>query len=123
MTVSLNTEFEFEIGQIVYFRFATHNLDTYPIPYIVESQRAEWCTGGVQRNYKLCNVANYAAEIALTAEMPPFHCSSNERIAEYVRQQTAVDTERDRLQEVRWRRRREQEKQETERKSTDANPS
>lgn len=70
---SLTTEFQFEIGDMVYHRASQHNARKVPIKMIIIERLAQQCPGGVQHHYTVrCNdgIVKFN-EVELSREMPP----------------------------------------------------
>jgi len=79
MSHFLTVEFQFEIGDFVYFRSARNDREHVPSRYLVMERYAQQCHGGVQRLYKLDgDFAKLVPEICLTREEPAYD-SSRER--------------------------------------------
>ncbi len=78
----LQTEFKFVIGELVYFKSATHDAEHTPRKSCVYSQFAERCDGGIQRFYRLDDVKDIVSETVLTAERPEYEWADPQRALE-----------------------------------------
>lgn len=103
----LIVEFKFEIGDVVFFRTASHSDGNRPRQFLVEEQQAHRCCGGVQLFYKLEGEQLPAPEIALTTEEPPYRPMAEAAKAarlDYLRAQAQVENE---VTLARWSKRKE----------------
>lgn len=82
---TLNVEFAFDIGDMVYFRDALHNRTHWPLRFMVVERCAVEYDGAVYRSYKLSNSDKWVAAIALSKDPPPFEQTPDERIREDAR--------------------------------------
>ncbi len=64
--------FIFEIGELVYFRGAPHNLRNIPQQFVVSERIAHECHGGIQRFYRLVGVPDLVPELGLSRITPPY---------------------------------------------------
>jgi len=74
---SITVDFEFEIGDTVYFKAARHNLSDSPKGFTVCERGAVECHGGVQRFYRLTGFDNKDPLsgipcVALTKDKPAY---------------------------------------------------
>lgn len=81
---TLTVEFQFEIGDVVYYKNSRHTIDLDPKPHIVVERIAQQCDGGIQTFYKLGTEKDWAPEIVLTKDMPPYMPIPKERLADIV---------------------------------------
>ena len=79
---SLTVEFAFEIGDLVYFKSATHDIGNTPVKFVVYERLAQECHGGVQRLYRVLGVKDWVPEIVLTSVLPPYTPGVIDRISE-----------------------------------------
>lgn len=72
----LRGETKFAVGDLVYFRTASHHNGTRPRRYVVTERYLQECAGGVQVLYRLGGLPertdHLIRETELTAEMPPY---------------------------------------------------
>ena len=72
----LSGEFKYEIGDMVYFRTASHRDGHRPKRFLIIERFLQQCHGGVQMLYKLDGssegIGSLIPEIALTPDEPPF---------------------------------------------------
>lgn len=73
---SITVDFEFEIGDIVYFKDHDHDATRIPYKYVVFERIAQECHGGVQRLYRLCghgvDMVTMWPAVVLTKDKPAF---------------------------------------------------
>ena len=91
MPQELKTQFEFELGEIVYFRNAANDLESPPKPYIVQEQIAARCPGGIQQFYALNN-GERVMEICLQRDPPKYRPADPERLKDLASIADARDT-------------------------------
>jgi hypothetical protein len=73
----ITVSFEFEIGELVFFRDAAHCHGIRPKRFIIEERFAQQCHGGIQRLYRLHGYPRDSGylgvpEIVLSREEPAF---------------------------------------------------
>ena len=90
----ISTTFKFDVGDIVYFSTAMHCDGTHPIGYVVTDLISQTCHGGTQRVYKLEGADAYVAEVALTAEKPPYRQITDGQIEDRIRIAAAAREQR-----------------------------
>lgn len=73
-------EFEFEIGQLVYFKDADHTSEKRPRQFTVIERYGQECHAGVQRHYRLNGIAELIPEVALVTEEPAYRTVSESMI-------------------------------------------
>lgn len=79
---SITVQFQFEIGDIVYFRQSPNNMDNIPNRFLVTERLAQQCHGGIQMLYRLHDRDALIPEVAIRGDCPPFQPDSDERVAE-----------------------------------------
>ena len=73
MNSSLTVEFQFEIGDIVYYRSARNDRDSVPRRFLVMERFAQQCHGGTQILYKLdADPHALIPEVCLSREEPAY---------------------------------------------------
>lgn len=110
----------FEVGQLVFFCTAAHDIHNRPKAFVVTAQIVERCSGGVQIQYRLSGVDGTISEIALQSVPPAFEALSGECIDEIVRQQVAVERAREAEADMRWQQRRDRLQQRADAEQRDA---
>jgi hypothetical protein len=80
----VTVDFEFEIGDLLYFRDAENSLDKHPRAFLVYERIAQECHGGIQRFYKLTGLPDATPEIALTKDAPKYSRRCAERTEEQI---------------------------------------
>ncbi len=78
----MQIDFEFEIGDIVYFKTADHFAGQRPKQFIVVERIAQQCSGGIQLLYKIGAVTSVISEIELSREEPPYRQMSSDEVLE-----------------------------------------
>lgn len=68
----IEVQFEFELGDLVYFRGSANDGGQRPTAFVIVEQIAQKCSGGVQQLYKLSGETSYHSELALTKDEPPY---------------------------------------------------
>jgi hypothetical protein len=83
---TLTAEFEFEIGEQVYFKTALHNAEATPKRFIVLEQIAQRCPGGTQMFYHVMSdkVLHSVPETVLTREQPEYQRAADEALFEHL---------------------------------------
>lgn len=78
---TLSVIFDFEIGEMVYFKAARHTMEGFPRRYMIVERIAQQCPGGVQLQYRLgdWDGRHLTNEIELSRDMPPYERSLPER--------------------------------------------
>lgn len=76
----ITVEFEFEIGEIVFFKAADHNSAVRPRTYQIMERLAQECHGGIQRAYVLVGSREWVPELALSREEPLYRPESQQTI-------------------------------------------
>lgn len=78
---SITVEFEFEIGDLVYFKHAVHDETNKPRPLMICERIVQECPGGVQLQYKvLGDEYGTCLELTLTADEPEYRPYSDAKI-------------------------------------------
>jgi hypothetical protein len=80
----VSVEFQFEIGELVYFKAAAHNSSHRPRRFVIYERHVQECSGGVQKLYRLDGCDRLAVEIVLTTKEPPYRPISEEEIAQRI---------------------------------------
>jgi len=68
----ITVNFEFELGDMVYFKSAQHSLGKRPLRFVVYERLAQQCHGGIQRLYKLGTITELVPEILLRNREPEY---------------------------------------------------
>ncbi len=68
----IEVEFEFKIGQLVFFRDAQHTRSDRPMMFVIYERLAQQCHGGIQKLYKLSRYDGLFPEVVLTTEEPEY---------------------------------------------------
>ena len=81
MASSITVTFEFEIGELVFIKSATHIIGSRPKRFLILERVVQQCHGGIQLMY-LLDVPNLPLrpEIALTREEPAYRPVSLEQL-------------------------------------------
>ncbi len=79
--------FEFDIGELVFFRGAQHTCGCRPKQFCITERLAQECHGGVQKLYRLSGTDPHQLhpEIALTRGEPAYRPVSSEQQADELR--------------------------------------
>ena len=74
MASEVRAMFEFEIGELVFFKGTQHNRSCRPNQFCVTERLAQECHGGIQKMYRLSGTDPHLLhpEIALTREEPAY---------------------------------------------------
>lgn len=75
---SITVDFEFEIGDLVYFRGASHHAGVRPKQFCVYERLAQECHGGIQRMYRVTGGTDLFPAVLLTKEQPPYQPACEE---------------------------------------------
>ena len=92
MPKEMKVQFEFEIGEIVYFKTARNNQHCKPAKFQVVGRLVEECPGGIQLHYMVADGAPAVRtlEQTLTRVPPPYEPMTNAQIADQLNQREAV---------------------------------
>lgn len=82
MASSITVEFEFEIGDLVYFKAAMHTDGETPNRFVVTERLAQQCHADIQKLYRLDGVERWIPCVALSAEMPAYQRRADDWYAE-----------------------------------------
>jgi len=82
MMSKIESEFKFELGDMVYIRGSQHIAGCRPTHFVVCERIAQECHGGVQQFYKMLGWTGAVSEIALTVEEPAFRPQSDAELAD-----------------------------------------
>lgn len=74
--------FEFEIGEMLFFKNSVHLIGIRPKQYIVHERVAQECHAGIQQMYRLIGVETLVPEIALSRDEPPFRPTTQEELVD-----------------------------------------
>ena len=87
MASMITVTFEFEIGELVFFKGTQHTLGCRPKQFCVTERIAQECHGGVQKLYRLSGTDPHLLhpEIVLTREEPAYRPVSVEERADELR--------------------------------------
>ena len=85
MSSDLTVTFEFEIGELVYVKGASHHEGMRPKQFVVFERLAQQCHGGVQMQYHLFGYDGLVPETVITRDQPPFEPKSDEQKREECR--------------------------------------
>lgn len=85
MGKKIEVEFEFEIGDLVFFRSSDHAVGIRPKTFCVYERLAQECHGGIQRLYKLGNVPESIPEVLLCKDEPEYRPMSDSEIEDQCR--------------------------------------
>jgi len=81
MASQLTAMLEFEVGEFVYRRTASHSDSVRPRRFLITERYLQQCHGGIQKMYRLDpDEGQLLPEIALTRDEPPFRGPSKECI-------------------------------------------
>ena len=73
MASTIEVTFEFEIGELVFFRGAQHTMGSRPRQFCIVTRYAQECPNGVQKLYQLDSDGNnFHLEVALTRDEPEY---------------------------------------------------
>ena len=98
---SITVDYEFEIGDLVYFQTAAHGRGAQPNRFCVQERLAQECCAGVQKQYRLVGRSDWIPEFALTRTKPPYEPQSDESIEDELR----FIGEQQKYQDFLWRER------------------
>ena len=74
----IEVEFEFEIGQLVFFKGSQHTRSNRPKMFPIFERHAQECHGGIQKLYKLSFITELVPEVVLTTEEPQYRPACEE---------------------------------------------
>lgn len=94
MSVTVTDEFEFRLGELVFFRGASHFAGQRPRQFVVTEQVLQVCHGGQQCCYRLCSLDAIVPEIALSRDEPPYRPKTADALADEARLQAALTESR-----------------------------
>lgn len=78
-------DFEFEIGQIVFFKSANHANGFRPATFAIYERVAQQCHGGIQCLYRLSGIEGLTPEPMLTRKEPEYRPMSEAELSDRVR--------------------------------------
>ena len=81
---SITVEFEFEIGDLVFFKGAQHTAGHRPKQFVVYERIAQQCHGGVQKRYRVGGITELVVEPLLVRDEPPYRATTQESIDDHI---------------------------------------